>query len=89
MCGHSLGPSLITISDALCNALQDFASYGVSSRNKSGWIDLPYAVGAKIAALVGANPDEVIVSDSTVVNLFKVLKAAMSLQKGTKYYSHY
>ncbi len=81
MCGHSLGPSLKTISDAVCNTLQDFATYGVSSWNKSGWIDLPYTLGAKIAALVGANPDEVIVCDSTVVNLFKALKAAMSLQK--------
>lgn len=82
MCGHSLGPSLKTTADAVCNTLQDFTSYGVSSWNKSGWIDLPYALGVKIAALVGANPDEVITCDSTVVNLFKVLKAAMNLQKG-------
>lgn len=82
MCGHSLGPSLKTTSDAVCNTLQDFASYGVNSWNKSGWIDLPYALGTKIAALAGANPDEVIVCDSTIVNLFKALKAAMSLQKG-------
>jgi kynureninase len=39
-------------------------------------------LGAKIAALVGTDPDEVIVIDSTVINLFKALKAAMCLQKG-------
>ncbi|AGC49832.1 aminotransferase class V-fold PLP-dependent enzyme [Lawsonia intracellularis] len=82
MCGHSLGPSLKTTSDAVCSTLQDFASYGVSSWNKSGWIDLSYALGAKIAALVGAKFDEVIVCDSTVLNLFKALKVAMSLQNG-------
>jgi kynureninase len=82
MCGHSLGPSLRITAGAVDAALQDFALYGVSSWNKSGWIDLPYALGAKIAALVGANPDEVIVCDSAVINLFKVLKAAMNLQNG-------
>ncbi|MFO1256960.1 MAG: aminotransferase class V-fold PLP-dependent enzyme [Gammaproteobacteria bacterium] len=81
MCGHSLGPSLKTTSDAVGTVLHDFASYGVSSWNKSAWVDLPYTLGAKIAALVGVDPDEVIVCDSTVVNLFKVLTAAMSLQK--------
>lgn len=81
-CGHSLGPSLKATSDAVNGALQDFASYGVSSWNKSGWIDLPYTLGAKRAALIGANPYEVIVCDSTVVNLFKALKAVMNLQKG-------
>ena len=79
MCGHSLGPSLKTTSDVVGSTLQDFASYGVSSWNKRCWIDLPYALGAKIAELVGAKFDEVIVCDSTVLNLFKALKAAMSL----------
>lgn len=82
MCGHSLGPSTKATPAAVNTVLQDFSLQGVSSWNKSGWIDLPYALGGKIAALIGANPDEVIVCDSTVVNLFKALKAAMTLQKG-------
>ncbi|RZI47643.1 aminotransferase class V-fold PLP-dependent enzyme [Rickettsiales endosymbiont of Peranema trichophorum] len=80
MCGHSLGPSTKATAAAVNTVLQDFALHGVSSWNKSGWIDLPFILGEKIAELVGANPDEVVVCDSTVVNLFKVLKAAMSLQ---------
>lgn len=47
-----------------------------------GWFDLPERIGAKIARLVGAAPDEVIVADSTSVNLFKLVVAALRAQWG-------
>jgi kynureninase len=47
-----------------------------------GWFDAPERIGAKIARLVGARPDEVIVADSTSVNLFKLAVAALRLQTG-------
>ncbi|GIV94015.1 kynureninase [Chloroflexus aurantiacus] len=47
-----------------------------------GWFDLPERIGAKIARLVGAAPDEVIVADSTSVNLFKLVVAALRVQRG-------
>ncbi len=47
-----------------------------------GWIDAPARVGAKIARLIGAHPDEVIVADSTSVNLFKLAVAALRYQQG-------
>jgi kynureninase len=50
--------------------------------NAHGWIDLPAAVGAKIATLIGAAPDEVVAADSTSVNLFKLLAAAVRLRPG-------
>jgi kynureninase len=84
MCGHSLGPSPKTTLEVVGMALKDFALHGVSGWNKSGWIDLPYLLGAKIAQLIGAKSDEVIICDSTVVNLFKALSAALKLQKGRK-----
>ncbi len=46
------------------------------------WIDLPLRVGAKIARLVGAEADEVLVADSTSVNLFKLAIAALRLCPG-------
>lgn len=49
----------------------------------AGWIDAPQRVGAKIARLVGAKPHEVIVADSTSVNLFKLLVAASKLSART------
>lgn len=84
MCGHSLGPSLKTTIASVNATLQDFSAYAVSSWNKSEWIDLPYILGEKIASFIGANPDEVVVCDSTVINLFKVLKATMKMQKERK-----
>lgn len=40
-----------------------------------GWYDLPRRLGAKIAALIGAREGEVIVCDSTSVNLYKLAVA--------------
>jgi kynureninase len=42
------------------------------------WMELPTIVGDKIARLIGAQAGEVIACDSTSVNLFKVLSAALS-----------
>ena len=42
-----------------------------------GWIEAPTQVGGQIAQLIGAQADEVIVADSTSVNLFKLLVAAL------------
>ncbi len=51
----------------------------IRSWNDAGWIDLPRRVGDKIARLVGARPGEVVVADSTSVNLYKVLSAALRI----------
>ena len=53
----------------------------IRSWNSAGWIDLPRRVGDKIARLVGAGPGELVVADSTSVNLFKVLWAALSIAR--------
>ena len=47
-----------------------------------GWIDLPTKLGVKIAQLVGAQPDEVLVTDATSVNLFKLVVAALRAKPG-------
>jgi len=47
-----------------------------------GWFTAPQRVGAKIAQLIGAQPDEVIVCDSTSVNLFKLVVAALQAKSG-------
>jgi len=48
----------------------------IKSWNVHDWIELPARLGARIAPLVGAAPDEVTVCDSTSVNLFKIAAAA-------------
>jgi kynureninase len=51
----------------------------IRSWNEAGWIEAPQRVGAKIARLIGAKPNEVLVADSTSVNLYKLLVAAAKL----------
>ncbi len=47
-----------------------------------GWFGAPERIGAKIARLIGAQPDEVILADATSVNLFKLAVAALRHQQG-------
>ncbi len=49
---------------------------------QAGWIDLGQRIGDKIATLIGAGRGEVVVADSTSVNLFKILSAAAAIAKG-------
>lgn len=62
-------------------ATQEWGSELIQSWNKAGWIDMPTRLGDKIARLVGAGPGELVVTDSTSVNLYKVLAAALALQR--------
>jgi kynureninase len=50
----------------------------IRSWTDNHWMELPAILGDKIARLIGARPGEVIACDSTSVNLFKVLSAALS-----------
>lgn len=47
-----------------------------------GWVDAPRRVGDKLGRLLGASPGEVVVSDSTSVNLFKLAVAALKAREG-------
>ena len=51
----------------------------IRSWNEHQWIEAPQRIGAKIAALIGAKPHEVIVADSVTVNIFKLITAAAPL----------
>ncbi len=46
----------------------------------AGWYEAPVRLGEKIAQMLGAAPGQVVVSDSTSVNLFKLVMAALSLR---------
>ena len=54
----------------------------IRSWNTAGWFDMAGRVGAKIAPLIGAAPHEVIACDSTSVNLFKLIAAALAMRPG-------
>ena len=54
----------------------------IKSWNLHGWIEAPQRLGGKLAQIIGAEADEVVVADSTSVNLFKLLAGALSLRPG-------
>ena len=56
----------------------------IKSWNSAGWFALPQRMGNMIAPLVGAGQDEVVATDSTSVNLYKVLHAAINIAKSKK-----
>ena len=54
----------------------------IRSWNKAGWFDLPSRLGNKLATLIGAGENEVVITDSTSINLFKLLAGALQIQAG-------
>ncbi len=81
--GNSLGPLPRATAAQVERALRE--AWGrdlIRSWNTARWIDLPQRVGDAIAQLIGADPGEVVAADSTSVNLFKVLSAAIAMRPG-------
>lgn len=60
---------------------QEWGQGLIRSWNTAGWITLAQRIGDKIARIVGAGAGELVVADSTSVNLFKVLSAALDMQR--------
>ncbi|GAA2829151.1 kynureninase [Kitasatospora paracochleata] len=56
----------------------------IRSWNDAGWYGLPARLGDRLAPMLGAAPGQVVVCDSTSVNLFKVLGAALRLRPGRR-----
>ncbi|MCC5451758.1 kynureninase [Rheinheimera sp. UJ51] len=79
--GNSLGPMPKVCAERAQEVLhQQWSQDLIKSWNTHQWIELPSKVGSKIAALIGAAPEQVICCDSTSINLFKVLSSALLLQ---------
>src|SRR5205085_2184345 len=75
--GNSLGPLPKAVAPHQREVVErEWADGLIRSWNSADWINAPQRVGAKLAPLIGAKPHEVIVTDSTSVNLFKLLIAA-------------
>jgi kynureninase len=53
----------------------------IRSWNTAHWFDLPSRLGNKLGRLIGASDDEVVVTDTTSLNIFKSLAAALRIQR--------
>ena len=75
--GNSLGALPRAVPGALADtAERQWGDRLIRSWNE-GWIDAPQRLGARIAPLIGAAADEVIVGDTTSTHLFKAIVAAL------------
>ena len=82
--GNSLGALTFSAERQVAAVMSD--QWGVDlirSWSDNAWLDYPARLGDRIAPLIGALPGEVLVCDSTSIDLFK-LASAVALQRGTR-----
>jgi len=80
--GNSLGALPRGVAARVRRVVEDEWGGGlIRSWNTAGWIDRSQRVGDKIARTVGAGAGELVVADTTSVNLFKVLNVALDLTR--------
>jgi kynureninase len=76
--GNSLGVLPKATAARVAQAVTEEWGQGlIRSWNSAGWFSLPQRLGDKIARLVGAQAGEVVATDSTSINLYKVLSVAL------------
>ncbi len=79
--GNSLGALPAASHERLNHAIQtEWGERLITSWLRSGWMEMPMRIGDKIAQLIGASAGEVVVTDSTSINVFKTLAAALALR---------
>lgn len=83
--GNSLGVLPRRTTKRMTRAVeQEWGEGLISSWLGADWVNSPRRIGDKIARLIGAEPGEVIAGESTSINIFKALTAALSLNEGRK-----
>ena len=83
--GNSLGALPAATPPRLARVVGEEWGRGlIGSWNDAGWIEAPRRLGDKVAGLIGADAGEVLVADSTSVNLFKLLAGAVRARPGRR-----
>jgi kynureninase len=81
--GNSLGALPVGTADRVGRVVRHQWGEGlIGSWNMHGWVDASRRLGDRIAPLVGAAPGTVVVADSTSVNLYKLIVAALTAHPG-------
>src|ERR1700730_12416343 len=79
--GNSLGPMPRAAADVLNRTIeQQWGHDLIKSWNSAGWFDMPARLGDRVGALLGAAPGQTLVCDTTSVNLYKAIHAAIGLR---------
>src|SRR6202163_3767521 len=79
--GNSLGLMPRTAASVLNHTIeQEWGHDLIRSWNSAGWFDMPLRLGDRVGALMGAAPGQTVVCDTTSINLYKAIHAAIGLR---------
>lgn len=79
--GNSLGPMPRAAAGILNRTIeQEWGQDLIRSWNSAGWFDMPVRLGDRVGALLGAAPGQTVVCDTTSINLYKAIHAAIGLR---------
>jgi kynureninase len=78
--GNSLGMAPRRTLDRIEQVMRDEWARDLIASWRSRWLDLPRRIGDQLAPIIGARAGEVVVHDSTTVNLYQLVHAAVCLR---------
>ena len=79
--GNSLGAATkAALSELQTAATQEWSQQLIRSWNAAGWFDMPLQLGDRIGQLIGAAPGQTVVGDTTSINIYKALHAALAIK---------
>jgi kynureninase len=79
--GNSLGvASHAAFAELQKAATEEWGQDLIRSWNTAGWFDIPLALGDRVGRLIGAAAGQTVVCDTTSINIYKALHAAMALR---------
>ena len=82
--GNSLGRLPLESQRMMKEIVQNQWGEGLIRSWGERWYDAPTRIGDKLAGLIGALPGEVILADSTTINLFKLVMSALAIHPDRK-----
>lgn len=83
--GNSLGAApKAALNELQVAATEEWSQQLIRSWNSAGWFDMPMQLGDRIGRLIGAGVGQTVVGDTTSINIYKALHAALSLNPDRK-----
>jgi kynureninase len=79
--GNSLGAASHAVYAEIDKAArEEWGQNLIRAWNRDGWFDMPLELGDRIGGLIGAAPGQTVVGDTTSINIYKALHAALGLR---------